>query len=562
MSSDPTSSSPSSDIDAERGESAYKQKESTPEKAGLNTSAGSLLEKGLARDASAINGEQDAAAAEDPYLVSHLAFGLRNISHLSYSSVLVTPVRFQLLTSLQVTWDGPDDSTNPFNWPLWLKWAVTLLTSLGGMVTMMSSTMIAPALPQLSEDLSIDDATAQMTLSIFVLSYAVGPMVLAPMTEVFGRKPVWLLSGCFYILWNTVCGFAKNNQLLIASRFFAGLGGSVQYTIENPVLADCWRLEQRGYSFAISTFLPLFGPAIGPILGGVLTGTIGWRWIFWVLSIFDALLMLSAFIIFPETFAGVILGRKAKRLRKETGRQEYYTEYEREGKSLTRILIVSLGRPCRLLATQPLIQLMSIYLAYNYGILYIVQSTFATLWIERYNQSVSVSGLHYIAIAVGCIIAAQGGARVTDRVWKHLKERAGGETQPEYRVPLMFPGAAIIPIGLFWYGWAAQAQAFWILPDIGIAIFSCGIIIGTQAMQAYVMDSFPKHVASASAASQLLRNITAFTFPLFAPKMYDSLGYGWGNSLLAFVSIALGVPGPIILWKYGAKLRAKGKPQW
>ncbi|KAI1384940.1 MFS general substrate transporter [Hypoxylon trugodes] len=464
------------------------------------------------------------------------------------------------IDSYLVTWDSPEDPANPFNWPQWMKWAVTLLTSLGGMVTLMSSTMMAPALPAISQDLHTDDARTQLTLSIFVLSFAFGPMALAPMTEVFGRKPVWLSSCCFYILWNTVSGFSQTNEVMIASRFFAGLGGSVQYAIENPVLADCWRPEQRGLSFAIATFLPLFGPALGPIIGGLLTGSVGWRWLFWVLSIFDALLMVLAFFIFPETHADTILHRKAKKLRKRTG-HAYYTEHERGGKSLSRVLAVSLVRPCRLLVTQPLIQLMSFYLAYNYGILYIVQSTFATLWIEHYNQSVSVSGLHYIAIAVGCIIAAQVGARVTDRLWQHLQVRAKGETQPEYRVPLMIPGAITIPIGLFMYGWTAQVGAFWILPDIGIAIFSCGIILGTQAMQAYVMDSYPKHVASASAASQLLRNVAGFAFPLFAPKMYQTLGYGWGNSLLAFVFLGVGLPAPLILWKYGAKLRAKGGPQ-
>lgn len=91
--------------------------------------------------------------------------------------------------------------------------------------------MIAPALPSISHDLHIDDATTQLTMSIFVLSYAVGPMVLAPMTEVFGRKPVWLLSGLFYILWNTVCGFSKSNGLLIAGRLLSGLGASAEFAV-------------------------------------------------------------------------------------------------------------------------------------------------------------------------------------------------------------------------------------------------------------------------------------------------------------------------------------------
>lgn len=135
------------------------------------------------------------------------------------------------------------------------------------------------------------------------------------------------------------------------------------------------------------------------------------------------------------------------------------------------------------------------------SILYIVQATFATLWIESYGQSESVSGLHYIAIAFGCIVAGEGGAPLMGRVWKHLKSRAAGETQPEYRVPLMLLGAIMIPAGLLWYVWSAEARAFWLLPDIGVALFSCGIILGTQSVQAYVTESYPKYMASVTAAS-------------------------------------------------------------
>jgi len=136
-----------------------------------------------------------------------------------------------LIRLIQVTWNGAEDPANPYNWPAWRKWTVTLLTSCGGLVTLMTGTMMAPALGQISRDLHTTDSTTQMTLSIYVLSFAFGPMVLAPMTEVFGRKPVWLVSGCFYILWNTVCGFSHSNGLMIASRFFAGLGASAEFAV-------------------------------------------------------------------------------------------------------------------------------------------------------------------------------------------------------------------------------------------------------------------------------------------------------------------------------------------
>lgn len=421
--------------------------------------------------------------------------------------------------------------------------------------------MLAPALTTIAQDLNTGVEETQIFLSIFVLAFAFGPMVLSPLAEVFGRRPVWIISSCFYILWNTVGGFSHSPGLLIVSRILSGFGASAEFAISNPVLADCWQPSERGKSYAISTFIPLLGPAIGPIIGGALTGTIGWRWSFYILSIYDGILVIIAILFFPETYEVILLNKRAAKLRKATGRP-YYTETHGASETLSSKLAKSLNRPLRLLLTQPILQVMAVFLAYNFGVLYIVLSTFATLWIERYGQSQTDSGLHYIAIVIGYTIAAQVGGQLMDILWKRLRARAGNDTAPEYRVPLMVPGAILIPLGLLLYGWAAEKKYHFIVPDIGIAIFGCGIILNTQAMQAYVTDAFLKYVASASAASQFLRNIFGFAFPIFAPALYYRIGYGWGNSLLAFAFIVLGWPAPFLLWKYGAKLRALGKPQW
>ena len=196
------------------------------------------LEKGLAQDVSLAEAKlaPNADEAVDPYLVSALTL---SIYHVSAPPIFSYPLHKPThIRSNQVTWDGSDDPNNPFNWPQWKKWAVTILTSLGGMVTLMSSTMTAPALTTISQNLHTDDATTQLTLSIFVLSFAFGPMLLAPMTEIFGRKPVWILSCCFDILWNTVFGFSNTKRVLIASRFFPGLGGSVQFVVRAPQQTD------------------------------------------------------------------------------------------------------------------------------------------------------------------------------------------------------------------------------------------------------------------------------------------------------------------------------------
>lgn len=425
----------------------------------------------------------------------------------------------------------------------------------------MSGAMLAPALQAISQDLNTSEDEAQLFLSIFVLAFAFGPMVLSPLAEVFGRRPVWLVMSCWYVLWNTVAGFSHSPGLLIASRILSGLGASVEFAVSQPVLADCWVPAQRGKSLAISTFVPLLGPALGPIIGGVVTQTVSWRWTFWVLSIYDAILVIVGLFLLPETYEPILLERMAAKLRKETGKP-YHTEAPDATHSLGTKLSRSLTRPFRLLFTQPVLQVLSLFLAYNFGILYIALSTFATLWIERYGQTETQSGLNYIALVLGYTVASQVGSRVTDELWKRLKARHGENTAPEYRVPLMIPGAVLIPLGLFMYGWAAERRLHWAVPDVGIAIFGCGIILNTQAMQAYVIDAYRRYVASASAASQCLRNVAGFAFPLFAPAMYHRLGYGWGNSILAFISILIAWPAPFLLWMYGAKLRAMGKPQW
>ena len=121
----------------------------------------------------------------------------------------------------------------------------------------------------------------------------------------------------------------------------------------------------------------------------------------------------------------------------------------------------------------------------------------------------------------------------------------------------MVPGACLVPIGLFIYGWTSFYHTHWIGPNIGAAIFSAGVIIGFQCTQTYLVDAYTRFAASAVAAATVLRSLAGFGFPLFAPYMYNALGLGWGNSMLGFIAVGLGIPAPFLLWRYGDRLRAR-----
>ncbi|KAE8381504.1 major facilitator superfamily domain-containing protein [Aspergillus bertholletiae] len=455
-----------------------------------------------------------------------------------------------------VQWEGPNDTENPKNWKTSKKWMAVITVSCFTFISPASSSMVAPALSTMAKEFHVsNEIESQLMLSVFVLAYAVGPLFLGPFSEIYGRVPVLQLANLWYLVFNVVGGVAKSKGQMIAFRFLAGLGGSAPLAIGGGVLSDLFVPEERGRAIAIYSLAPLLGPAIGPIAGGFITENTSWSWTFYATSIADGVIQLFGLFFLRETYTPVLLKRKAKRLRKETGDPGYQTESEMSNnQTILQVLSVSLVRPFKLLTTQPIVQFIAIYMAYVYGVMYLVMSTFPTLWTESYHESIGIGSLNYIALGLGYWGGSQICAMLNDRIYRRLKQKTG-KGRPEFRIPLLGVAAVFTPIGLFIYGWTAQAHTHWIGPDIGACIFSLGIITAYQCMQTYLVDAYTRYAASALAAAACLRSLAGFGFPLFAPYMYQALDYGWGNSLLAFVSIALGVPAPLLLWIYGERLR-------
>ncbi|KAL6240839.1 hypothetical protein RBB50_012254 [Rhinocladiella similis] len=457
-----------------------------------------------------------------------------------------------------VTWEDAEDPENPKNWTYRKKWAATLIVSSFTFISPVSSSMVAPALNKIGLDLGVNsEIEKSLMLSIFVLAYAIGPLFLGPLSEIYGRVIVLQLSNLFFLAFNIGCGFAQTKDQLIAFRFLSGLGGSAPLALGGGVLSDCWRAEERGKSISIYSLAPLLGPAVGPIAGGFIAMKTTWRWCFWSTSIVDAGIQGLGLLYLRETYAPKLLADKARKLRQQTGNPALHTEWEHPDRTLGKVLRTSLVRPFRLLGTQVIIQVLAIYMAYLYGLMYLVLSTFPTVWTEVYHEQTGVGGLNYISLGLGFFLGTQICAPINDRIYRKLKLRNNNVGKPEFRVPLMIPGAILVPIGLFIYGWSSYEHTHWIVPNVGACILAAGTIMGFQCTQTYIVDAYSRFAASAVASAVVLRSLAGFGFPLFAPYMYSALGLNWGNSMLGFIAIVLGIPAPILLWKFGQTLREK-----
>lgn len=196
-------------------------------------------------------------------------------------------------------------------------------------------------------------------------------------------------------------------------------------------------------------------------------------------------------------------------------------------------------------------------MAYIYGLMYLMLSTFPILWTDPkyYGESTGIGGLNYISLGLGSLLGSHICAFLNDRIYVRLKTQNDNVGKPEYRIPLLTVSSLLVPAGLFIYGWTAQTHKHWIGPNIGACLFALANMTTFQVMQTYLVDTYTLYAASALAAVSVLRSLAAFGFPLFAPYIYKSLDYGWGNSVLAFISIGIGIPAPIFLWRFGEKLR-------
>ncbi|OOF98554.1 hypothetical protein ASPCADRAFT_162116 [Aspergillus carbonarius ITEM 5010] len=455
-----------------------------------------------------------------------------------------------------VTWDGPQDPDNPKNWPPVKKWTTVIPMSLFNFLSSMSSATMAPALDSIQQDLHFSsNMLAVLSLSVFLLGMAIVPLFAAPLSEVFGRVVVLQVSDLFYILFNALCGVAKTPAQLIGFRLLAGLGGAGANSIGSGITSDLFVPQERGKALAIYALAPLFGMAVGPIAGGFLVQHTTWPWCFYLVSVMGGAVQILGLPFFRETYAPVLLQRRCQRLRKNTQNPNLYTLHDTT--SLPQLLRTSLVRPFKLLATQPVVQVWSVYCAFLYGTLYLLIATFPNVWTGIYGESVSIASLNYLSLFLGMVLASQVGTRLADRYYRKLCAQNGGRSLPEFRLPVLMIGSVVVPIGLFWYGWSARRSIHWIMPNIGAAIYGAGTLLEILCVVGYIIDTYPKYAASAVAAVVCFRSLLAFALPLVAPSLYENLGFGWGNTLLGLIAVVVGIPAPILLRYYGVALRRR-----
>lgn len=195
-------------------------------------------------------------------------------------------------------------------------------------------------------------------------------MVFAPMSEMVGRRLVYGVTLFVAVIFVIPCAVAQNIGTLIVCRAIDGIAFSAPMTLVGGTLADLWRNEERGVPMAAFSAAPFLGPAIGPLVGGFLGDASGWRWLYWLQLILAGVAWFLITFTVPETYAPIILKRRAKKLRKAENDPKYVTEGELNALPMKEKLQIVLLRPFQLLFLEPIVLFIAIYMSVLYGLLY------------------------------------------------------------------------------------------------------------------------------------------------------------------------------------------------
>lgn len=366
----------------------------------------------------------------------------------------------------------------------------------------------------------------------------------------------------FYIIWTMACAVAPNWSALLVFRLLSGIFASAPIACVGGLYADVFvDPTTRGMAMAYFMVATTLGPVLSPAISGFVAQNVSWRWVF-AAGTFFALTTLPFLIVMPESYLPVLLSRKAKRLREETGNPNIIAATDLQKKSWKYVMTVVMTRPFRMLFQEAIVSCVCLYAMLVYSIFYLYFQSYPLVFAgptSVYKFSPGLAGLTFLAIFVGSL----GGLPVFMWWDRYLgRKQAEGKKwakQEEYRrLPLACLGGPLFAAAIFWLGWSAKSDVHWIVPTLSGVPFGMAFLLIFMALLNYLSDAYLTFAASAQGMASTCRSIGGAVLPIAGRRMFMNLGIDWACSLLAFLALGVAVI-PFVFIRYGDRIRANSK---
>lgn len=446
-----------------------------------------------------------------------------------------------------------NDPENPHNWSLVRRWYYTVVLSTLVICAAYGSSGITGGLDTVQKRYNVSLETATLACSLMVFGFMCGPLIWSPVSDIFGRRVAYFVSQGIYVLLNIPSALSPSLGGMLAARFFCGVCASSALCLVGGSLADMFPSSSRGKAIAFFAWAPYAGPCLGPLVNGfVSVSTDSMKLIYWINMAFCGTMWLLVAMI-PETYAPVILRKRAKKLREQTGNPKIMTEQEAQGISISEMMKACLIRPLYFACTEVVLDMMCGYVCLIYSLLYAFFFAFPVIFAELYDYGDNYIGLMMIPILIGACFALIFTFWCESMYTKLLKRR---KPTPEDRLLGAMIGAPWAAIALWILGATSYKHIIWVGPASSGIAFGFGMVLIYYSLNNYIIDCYVQYASSALATKVFLRSAGGAAFPLFTTQMYHNLGLQWASWLLAFICTGM-IAIPYGFYYYGHSWRHK-----
>jgi MFS transporter, DHA1 family, multidrug resistance protein len=360
------------------------------------------------------------------------------------------------------------------------------------MVSVFASSIFGPAIRTVAADYRVSSTVSTLGISAFVLGFAFGPTFWAPLSELKGRRLPLILSMLGFTIFSLATATAKDMQTIVITRFFGGFCGSSPLAVVAAVFSDMFDNRTRGMAVAIFAMAVFTGPMFAPFVGGFIVANprLGWRWTEYLITILGFVALVLDYFFLRETYPPVILVDKAAELRRRTLNWGIHAKQEEIEVDFSELMRKNFARPMKLLFKEPIVLLLSIYMAFIYGLLYLFLTAYPLIFQSVHGFGLGASGLPLLGMVVGQVLA--GVSVVLQQPWYQRKLAANhGVAIPEWRLPSVIAGGVVFTVGIFWFGWTGYREdVHWIVPTLSGICTGFGLLsIFLQSMN-YIVDAY------------------------------------------------------------------------
>lgn len=403
----------------------------------------------------------------------------------------------------------------------------------------------------------VEEITETLATALYLIAFGIGSLISGPLSETLGRNPIYLSSLVLFMIWVMASGLAPNIAAQLAFRFLAGFFGCTPLTTFGGSTHDMWSNLHRTFVFPTMVCLSFLGPFLAPMVGAFIgqSTAISWRWTEWTTLIMAGLITAAIALFAQETYPPILLSWKASHLRRVTGDHRYVASTSIGETTFMHKMKINLTRPFKMFFTQVIVAAWCFYLSLVYIILFTFLPGYDFIFADTYGFDQGTTGLMYIGLNVGFLIALAICPLIYRR-YKRKRNESDGNVSPEERLVYAIIAAPLLPISLFWMGWTARPGiSYWspLLASVMFGFCMQGIFISAYL---YLIDAFGPYAASALVSLTLTRYIGAGGMTIAAGPMYEGIGVAWTLTLMGILAV-LCVPVPFVLYKYGARIRER-----